>query len=125
MSRSVARVGAELQRTVAISRKLPRPKSLGPLVTSLRFQSNMSANANMLRSNRLAQVFREGQRSSMGLWQLLPGSNVSRILARTGGVDWVMVDCEHGNIDGRKRPGIWPMAASRTLVPGTKEPRPA
>lgn len=35
----------------------------------------------------------------MGLWQTLPGANISRILARAG-VDWVMVDCEHGNIDG-------------------------
>ena len=38
--------------------------------------------------------------TSFGLWQTLPGSNVSRVLARTPGVDWVMVDCEHGNIDG-------------------------
>ena len=28
-----------------------------------------------------------------------PGANVSRALARTG-VDWVLVDMEHGNIDG-------------------------
>lgn len=34
-----------------------------------------------------------------GLWQMLPGANVSRMLAGTG-ADWVMVDCEHGNIDG-------------------------
>ncbi len=32
--------------------------------------------------------------------QMIPGSNVSRTLARTG-VDWVLVDCEHGNIDGK------------------------
>ena len=31
--------------------------------------------------------------------QMIPGSNVSRALARTG-VDWVLVDCEHGNMDG-------------------------
>lgn len=30
---------------------------------------------------------------------MIPGSNVSRALARTG-VEWVLVDCEHGNIDG-------------------------
>lgn len=53
----------------------------------------------MLRSNRLKQVFAEAKRPAMGFWQMLPGSNVSRILARSG-VDWVMVDCEHGNIDG-------------------------
>lgn len=37
--------------------------------------------------------------ASLGVWQMIPGSNVSRSLARTG-VDWVLVDCEHGNIDG-------------------------
>jgi 4-hydroxy-2-oxoheptanedioate aldolase len=48
--------------------------------------------------NRVKTTFREGK-VSMGMWQMLPGANVSRILARTG-VDWVLVDCEHGNIDG-------------------------
>ncbi len=55
----------------------------------------------MLKSNRLKQVFLEGKRPAMGVWQMLPGSNVSRILARSG-ADWVMVDCEHGNIDGKE-----------------------
>lgn len=48
--------------------------------------------------NRLKTAFKQG-RQSMGLWQMIPGANVSRMLARSG-VDWVMVDCEHGNIDG-------------------------
>lgn len=48
--------------------------------------------------NKLKRAFDEG-RQSMGLWQMLPGANVSRLLARAG-VDWVLVDCEHGNIDG-------------------------
>ena len=30
--------------------------------------------------------------------QGLPGSNLSRILARTPGLDWIVVDCEHGNV---------------------------
>ncbi|KAG5984939.1 hypothetical protein E4U55_002521 [Claviceps digitariae] len=47
--------------------------------------------------NRLKAAFQQG-RQSMGMWQMLPGANVSRVLARSG-VDWVMVDCEHGNID--------------------------
>jgi hypothetical protein len=54
----------------------------------------------MQASNRLRSVFSAGAGPSMGLWQMLPGANVSRVLARTG-VDWVMVDCEHGNIDGK------------------------
>jgi 2-keto-3-deoxy-L-rhamnonate aldolase RhmA len=65
----------------------------------------------MLKSNRLKQVFIEGKRPAMGFWQMLPGANISRILARTG-ADWVLVDCEHGNIDGMS-----PLLA--TLVPRT------
>ncbi|KAJ2906061.1 HpcH/HpaI aldolase/citrate lyase family protein [Zalerion maritima] len=52
----------------------------------------------MQESNRLRRVFNEGKGPSMGVWQMLPGANVSRILARSA-VDWVMVDCEHGNMD--------------------------
>jgi len=32
--------------------------------------------------------------------QMLPGTNHSRAIARSG-VDWVCIDCEHGNIDGK------------------------
>lgn len=42
----------------------------------------------------------EGMVPSMGFWQTLPGSNLSRVIARCG-VDWIVVDCEHGNIDGK------------------------
>lgn len=58
------------------------------------------ASNSMLKSNRLKQVFGAARRPAMGFWQMLPGANVSRVLARAG-VDWVMVDCEHGNIDGK------------------------
>ena len=56
-------------------------------------------------SNRLQNVLAEGKRPSMGLWQMLPGANVSRVLA-SAGVDWVMIDCEHGNLDGRTTPPL-------------------
>jgi 4-hydroxy-2-oxoheptanedioate aldolase len=59
----------------------------------------MDASPKMLRSNRLKQIFDEGKRPALGFWQVLPGANVSRLLARSG-ADWVMLDCEHGNIDG-------------------------
>lgn len=49
-------------------------------------------------ANRLKSSFLEGKQT-FGAWQMLPGSNISRLLARSG-VDWVLVDCEHGNIDG-------------------------
>lgn len=38
------------------------------------------------------------------MWQMLPDANISRLLARAD-VDWVCVDCEHGNIDGMGRMG--------------------
>lgn len=49
-------------------------------------------------ANRLRVAMAEGKQS-MGVFQMLPGANISRMLAKTG-VDWVVVDCEHGNIDG-------------------------
>lgn len=56
------------------------------------------ATTKMQASNRLWKAFQDG-RQALGMWQMLPGANVSRILARSG-VDWIMVDCEHGNLDG-------------------------
>ena len=35
-----------------------------------------------------------------GAWQTLPGANHGRTLARCG-YDWICVDAEHGNINGR------------------------
>lgn len=50
-------------------------------------------------ANRLKTVLDEGQRAGMGVWQMIPGSTVSRLMARSG-VDWFLVDQEHVNIDG-------------------------
>ena len=61
----------------------------------------MEPRLKMLKSNRLQQVFAEAKRPAMGFWQMLPGANVSRILARSG-ADWILVDCEHGNMDGEE-----------------------
>jgi len=47
-------------------------------------------------ANRLAQALKTGK-PSFGGWQGLPGSNLSRILARTPNLDWITIDCEHGN----------------------------
>ena len=52
----------------------------------------------MQAASRIGIAFREG-RQTVGMWQMLPGANISRLLARAG-PDWVCVDCEHGNIDG-------------------------
>lgn len=51
----------------------------------------------MKQANRLLNVLNSGK-TAWGHWQTLPGTNVSRAIARSG-VDWVLIDCEHGNID--------------------------
>ena len=70
-----------------------------PVVRQYHSISTMDATPKMVRANRLKQVFEEGKRPAFGFWQVLPGANVSRLLARSG-ADWVLLDCEHGNIDG-------------------------
>ena len=104
---------------VASSISLPSHRTATRL---LRFVSTTGTYSNMLKSNRLKQVFAEARRPAMGFWQMLPGANVSRVLARSG-ADWVMVDCEHGNIDGREsaciRPSsgvLHPTLGQRTLL---------
>ncbi|KAB5551360.1 Pyruvate/Phosphoenolpyruvate kinase-like domain-containing protein [Coniochaeta sp. 2T2.1] len=60
----------------------------------------MAAESKMIQANRLKKVFTENKGPAMGFWQMLPGANISRALARAG-ADWVMVDCEHGCMDDR------------------------
>jgi len=73
-------------------------------ITSLRpihkriIQSASKASFKMESANRLKKALDEGKGASMGVWNMIPGSNVARIMARSG-VDWVAVDQEHGNID--------------------------
>lgn len=61
----------------------------------------MAAETKMIQANRLRRVFTENKGPAMGFWQMLPGTNISRALARAG-ADWVMVDCEHGCLDGKR-----------------------
>ena len=51
----------------------------------------------MQNANRLRKALLSHSGISFGAWQMLPGGNLSRTIARTG-YDWVCVDCEHGNI---------------------------
>ncbi|KAI2628305.1 HpcH/HpaI aldolase/citrate lyase family protein [Xylaria nigripes] len=76
----------------------------------------------MLAGCTLKAVFAKSDRASMGVWQTLPGQNVSRILARTPGVDWVMVDCEHGNIDDAAMHEAVPAIASCGVSPIVRVP---
>ncbi|KFY27768.1 hypothetical protein V493_03324 [Pseudogymnoascus sp. VKM F-4281 (FW-2241)] len=50
----------------------------------------------MIQANRLKKVLDSGDKA-WGHWQTIAGTNISRALANSG-VDWVLVDCEHGNI---------------------------
>ncbi|KAK3362723.1 Phosphoenolpyruvate/pyruvate domain-containing protein [Lasiosphaeria hispida] len=75
----------------------------------------------MLKSNRLKQVFIEDKRPAMGFWQMLPGSNISRVLASSG-ADWVMVDCEHGNIDDAAMHEAVPAIAALGVSPIVRIP---
>ncbi|KAG8625939.1 hypothetical protein KVT40_006340 [Elsinoe batatas] len=50
----------------------------------------------MQAANRFQNALRQGG-STFGAWQMLPSTNVSRAIARTG-FDWICVDTEHGNI---------------------------
>ncbi|KAI4104920.1 MAG: hypothetical protein LQ345_007256 [Seirophora villosa] len=52
----------------------------------------------MQAANRVQKALRTGSGLTFGAWQMLAGTNVSRIIARSG-FDWVAVDTEHGNID--------------------------
>jgi hypothetical protein len=54
---------------------------------------------------RVKLALNEG-RQTFGLWQMAPGANISRCLARAG-ADWVCVDCEHGNMDGEHLVYSW------------------
>jgi 4-hydroxy-2-oxoheptanedioate aldolase len=68
----------------------------------------------MQSANRLRSVFQEGKGPAMGFWQMLPGANISRALARAG-VDWIMVDCEHGLMNGTPWASAMSMKASVVL----------
>ncbi|OCK80263.1 HpcH/HpaI aldolase/citrate lyase family protein [Lepidopterella palustris CBS 459.81] len=51
----------------------------------------------MQAANRLQKALKRGG-ATFGAWQMLPGTNHSRAIARCG-MDWICVDTEHGNID--------------------------
>ncbi|KAL4892887.1 Phosphoenolpyruvate/pyruvate domain-containing protein [Aspergillus ambiguus] len=71
--------------------------------------------------NRVKQVLSAGERPAFGVWQMLPGSNLARTLARSG-YDWVLVDCEHGNIDDAAMHESVPAIASYGVSPIVRIP---
>ncbi|KAG8359111.1 hypothetical protein FVEN_g3482 [Fusarium venenatum] len=74
----------------------------------------------MQKSNRLRTALLGGKKA-FGAWQMLPGANVSRTLARSG-VDWVLVDCEHGNIDDGAMHDAVPAIAALGVSPIVRLP---
>lgn len=60
--------------------------------------SKTAKSVTMQAANRLKKALSTGSGLSFGAWQMLPGSNLARTIARVG-FDWVLVDTEHGNID--------------------------
>ncbi|KAM5342076.1 hypothetical protein ACJ41O_015107 [Fusarium nematophilum] len=73
-------------------------------------------------SNRLQSILAKGEGPSMGAWNMIPDHNVARMLARTPGVDWVLVDCEHGNIDDRAMHENVPAVAAAGASPIVRIP---
>ncbi|KAI1148273.1 Pyruvate/Phosphoenolpyruvate kinase-like domain-containing protein [Nemania diffusa] len=76
----------------------------------------------MLQGCTFKNALEKSERPSLGVWQTLPGPNVSRILARTPGIDWVLVDCEHGNIDDAAMHEAVPAIASCGVSPIVRLP---
>ena len=65
----------------------------------------------MQSANRLQKTLAKGT-PAFGAWQMLPGTNHSRILARTN-PDWICVDTEHGNIsDSQMHESVAAIAAT-------------
>lgn len=73
------------------------PLSFSPvrLIITRQKTSNMASIMN--KANKLRTALNTGSGLSFGAWQMLPGSHLSRVMSRCG-FDWILVDCEHGNI---------------------------
>lgn len=83
--------------------------------------STMASVTAMQKSNRLRAAFVDKEGPSYGIWQMLPGTNVSRALARAN-PDWIMVDCEHGNIDDAAMHELIPVIAASGVSPIVRIP---
>lgn len=57
------------------------------------------SNPQLTRLRSSLQRSASGGAPSIGQWLEFPGYNLARTVASLPGVDWVLIDCEHGNID--------------------------
>jgi len=71
----------------------------------------------MQAANRLLCALRSERGLSFGAWQMLPGANHARLMARSG-YDWICVDTEHGNIAGTLSGIVMIDALQRTIDTG-------
>ena len=69
----------------------------------------------MKSANRIQKALAAKNTATFGAWQMLPGTNLSRAIARAG-FDWICVDCEHGNIAGLPTTLIPPAHISKLLA---------
>ncbi|KAK8090044.1 HpcH/HpaI aldolase/citrate lyase family protein [Apiospora hydei] len=107
------------RRLLSTSLRLP---SLVPKRVPFRqFQTRALSN-NMLQGCKAREALANSDGASLGLWQTFPGANISRTLARSDGIDWVMVDCEHGNIDDAAMHEAVPAIASCGVSPLVRLP---
>lgn len=90
-------------------------------VNPSRPSSTMASVTAIQKSNRLRAALKNKHGPSFGIWQMLPGANVSRALARAN-PDWILVDCEHGNIDDAAMHELIPAIASCGVSPIVRIP---
>ncbi|RFU76972.1 aldolase citrate lyase family [Trichoderma arundinaceum] len=78
------------------------------------------AQATVREGNKLKALF-DANKPAWGGWQMLPGATISRLLAQSG-VDWVLVDCEHGGMDDRAMHEAVPAIAALGVSPIVRIP---
>ncbi|OJJ42132.1 hypothetical protein ASPZODRAFT_2122782 [Penicilliopsis zonata CBS 506.65] len=71
----------------------------------------------MQEANRLQKALKAG-RPAYGGWQMLPGTNLTRVMCRSArNMDWLLVDLEHGNISDDSMHEIVAAAAACGVSP--------
>ncbi|KAL6906838.1 Phosphoenolpyruvate/pyruvate domain-containing protein [Trichoderma evansii] len=78
------------------------------------------AKATVKEGNKLKALF-DANKPAYGGWQMIPGAAPARILAQSG-VDWVLVDCEHGSLDDRAMHESVPAIAALGVSPIVRLP---
>ncbi|KAM0555913.1 hypothetical protein ACHAPJ_006315 [Fusarium lateritium] len=78
--------------------------------------------ATMASGNVFKMSLDKGNGSSLGYWQMTPSANISRMLAQIPGCDWVLIDCEHGDLDDRDMRQCVPAVAAAGASPIVRIP---